>query len=96
MRPSPFRGFRRPPSRVRRVGCTKVGQFHGAHTGLTAQCRIVAGMASPEGLAEQRRDTIPSVPEGRHGVDSPLTWAPACVRTLNAPIGGVGTGAASP
>jgi hypothetical protein len=24
-RPSPFRGFRRPPSRVRRVGCTKMG-----------------------------------------------------------------------
>jgi hypothetical protein len=27
------------------------------------------------------------VSEGRHGVDSSLTWAPACVRTLNAPVG---------
>jgi hypothetical protein len=34
-------------------------QCHGADTGLTAQCRIVAGMASPEGLAKQCRDMIP-------------------------------------
>jgi hypothetical protein len=34
-------------------------QFHGADTGLTAQCRTVAGMASPRGLAEQRRGMIP-------------------------------------
>jgi hypothetical protein len=32
----------------------------------------------------------------RRGVDSSLTLAPASVRALNAPIGGVGTGAASP
>jgi hypothetical protein len=24
--------------------------------------------------------------EGRHGADSSLTWTPACVRTLNAPV----------
>jgi hypothetical protein len=34
-------------------------QCHGADTGLTAQCRTMAGMASPEGLAKQRRDMIP-------------------------------------
>jgi hypothetical protein len=36
-----------------------VAQRHGADTGLTAQCRTVAGMASLRGLAEQRRDMIP-------------------------------------
>jgi putative intracellular protease/amidase len=36
-----------------------VAQCHEADTGLTAQCRTVAGMASPGGLAEQRQDTIP-------------------------------------
>jgi hypothetical protein len=35
-----------------------VAQCHGADTGLTAQCRIVAGMASQGGLAERRRDMI--------------------------------------
>jgi hypothetical protein len=34
-------------------------QCHRADPGLTAQCRTVAGMASPGGLAEQRRDMIP-------------------------------------
>jgi hypothetical protein len=34
-------------------------QCHGDDTGLTAQCRTVAGMASPGGLAERRRDMIP-------------------------------------
>jgi hypothetical protein len=28
-----------------------------------------------------------AVSEGRHGADSSLTWVPACVRTLNAPVG---------
>jgi hypothetical protein len=36
-----------------------VAQCHGADPGFTAQCRIVAGMASPGGLAKQRRDMIP-------------------------------------
>jgi hypothetical protein len=36
-----------------------VAQRHGAVIGLTAQCRTVAAMTSPGGLAEQRRDTIP-------------------------------------
>jgi hypothetical protein len=36
-----------------------VAQCHGADTGLTTQCRTMAGMASPGGLAEQRRDMIP-------------------------------------
>jgi hypothetical protein len=36
-----------------------VAQCHGADTGLTTQCRTVAGMASPGGLSEQRREMIP-------------------------------------
>jgi hypothetical protein len=34
-------------------------QCHGADTGLAAQCRTVAGMASPGELVEQCRDMIP-------------------------------------
>jgi hypothetical protein len=34
-------------------------QCHGADTGLTAQCRTMAGMASPGGVAKQCRDMIP-------------------------------------
>jgi hypothetical protein len=46
-----------------------VAQCHEADTGLTTQCRIVAGMASPGGLADQRRDMIPRHVRGtkRHG-----------------------------
>jgi hypothetical protein len=36
-----------------------VAQCHGADIGLTAQCRTVAEMASPGGLAKHRRDLIP-------------------------------------
>jgi hypothetical protein len=68
-----------------------VAQCHGADTGLTAQYRTLAGMASPGGLAEQHRDMIP-----RRGVDSSLTRALAGVRTLNALVGGAGAGAAGP
>jgi hypothetical protein len=52
-RPSPFEG-----SDVLFRGCGApairkcVAQCRGADTGLTAQCRTVAGMASPGGLAE--------------------------------------------
>jgi hypothetical protein len=59
-RPSTFEG-----SAVLFRGCGAqavrewVAQCHGADTGLTAQCRTVAGMASPGGLAEQCRDMIP-------------------------------------
>jgi hypothetical protein len=35
-------------------------QCHRVDTGLTAQCRTVEGMASSGGLAEQRRDMIPT------------------------------------
>jgi hypothetical protein len=59
-RPSPFRGFRRPPSRVWHVGRTKwVAQCHRDDSGLTEQCCTVPGMASPGGLAEQRQDMTP-------------------------------------
>jgi hypothetical protein len=36
-----------------------VAQCRGVDTGLTAQCRIVVGTASPGGLVEQHRDMIP-------------------------------------
>jgi hypothetical protein len=36
-----------------------VAQCRGADTGLTTQCRIVAGMTSPGGLVEQCRDMTP-------------------------------------
>jgi hypothetical protein len=59
-RPSPFES-----SAVLFQGCGApsvrewAAQCRGADTGLTAQCRTVAGMASPGGLAEQRRDMTP-------------------------------------
>jgi hypothetical protein len=59
-RPSPFES-----SAVLFQGCGApavrewAAQCRGAYTGLTAQCRTVAGMASPGGLAEQRRDMNP-------------------------------------
>jgi hypothetical protein len=59
--------------------------------GLTAQCRTVAGMASPGELAEQRRDMIPRRVRGTTCVDSS-----AGVRALSTPVGGAGTGATSP
>jgi hypothetical protein len=52
-----------PPSSFEGGGASVVRkwvvQCHGTDTGLTAQRRTVAGMASPGGLAEQRRDMIP-------------------------------------
>jgi hypothetical protein len=54
------------------------------------------GWPHREGWRNSVRIRFPSVSEGRHGVDSSLTWAPACVRTLNAPDGGAGMGVASP
>jgi hypothetical protein len=68
----------------------RVAQCHGVDTGLTAQCPTAAGMASPGGLAEQRRGMIPKRIRGTACVDSF-----AGVRALNAPVGGAGTGAAS-
>jgi hypothetical protein len=59
-----------------------VAQCHGVDTGLTAQCRTAAGMASPGGLAEQRRGMIPRHVRGMACVDSS-----ASVRALNAPVG---------
>jgi hypothetical protein len=41
-----------------------VPQCHGVNTGLTAKCRTVVGMASLEGLVEQRRDMIPKLIRG--------------------------------
>jgi hypothetical protein len=54
-RSSPFEG-----STVLFRGCgAPAAQCRGADSGLTAQYRIVAGMASLGGLAEQRRGVIP-------------------------------------
>jgi hypothetical protein len=44
---------RAPPSSVKGAALDPyewVAQCHGADTGLTAQCRVVAGMASPGGV----------------------------------------------
>jgi hypothetical protein len=71
-------------------------QCHGADTGLAAQCRTVAGWPHRESWRNSAGIWFPSVSEGRQGVDSSLTRAPASVRTLNAPIGGAGAGVASP
>jgi hypothetical protein len=49
----PLRGCSVPAVRKWVVQCDR------ADTGLTGQCHIVAGMASPGGLREQRRDMIP-------------------------------------
>jgi hypothetical protein len=73
-----------------------VAQCHGADPGLTLQCHIVAGVASPGGLAEQRRDMIPMRVRGAACIDSSLTWASAGVSTLNAPVGGAGVWVVSP
>jgi hypothetical protein len=59
-RPSPFEGFA-----VLFRGCgapavrERLAQCHRADTGLTPQCRTVAGMASLGGLVEQRQDITP-------------------------------------
>jgi hypothetical protein len=59
-RPSPFKG-----SAVLFRGCDVpvvrewLAQCRGVDPGLTAQRRIVAGMASPGELTEQRRGMIP-------------------------------------
>jgi hypothetical protein len=63
--PSPFEGsavlFREcDVSAVREWAA----QCHEADTGLAAQCRAVAGMASPGELAEQRRGMIPRCVRG--------------------------------
>jgi hypothetical protein len=54
-----------------------------------------------DGLTGRVGETAPgydyqAVSEGRHGADLSLTGAPACVRTLNASVGGVGAGATGP
>jgi hypothetical protein len=95
---STFRGFRSPLSRVRCVGRTRVGgtvswsRHWPYHTvpysggdGLNARVgRTAPGYDSQAGMSG-----------GRHDVDSSSTRAPASVRTLNAPVGGAGTRAAS-
>jgi hypothetical protein len=94
----------RPPfegSAVLHRGCCApalrewVAQCHRADLGLTAQCRTVAGMASPGGLAEQCRDMIPRRVRGTVMRGFVSDRALAGVRALNAPVVGVGTGAAS-
>jgi hypothetical protein len=95
-RPSPFEG-----STVLFRGCDAsavrewAAQCNGTAAGHAAQCRTVAGMASPGGVGgtASGRDSLAC--QGR-GVDSSLTWAPANVRALNASVGGAGMGAASP
>jgi hypothetical protein len=54
-----------------------------------------------DGLTGRVGETAPgydsqAVSEGRHDADSSLTWASACVRTLNSPVGGAVVGAVNP
>jgi hypothetical protein len=58
-------------------------QCHGADTGLTGQCRTVAGMASGGRVDKivPRYDSQ-AVLEGRRGRDSPLTRAPAPCQSI--------------
>jgi hypothetical protein len=70
-----------------------VAQCYGADTGLTAQCRTVAAMAS-------RGGTVPGYDsqaalEGRHGGDSPLTQAPAACQSIQCSGQGSGRGVTS-
>jgi hypothetical protein len=71
-------------------------QCHGADTGLAAQCRTVAGMASPGELAEQRQDMIPRRVRGtaRRG----FVFDPgACkCQSIKCPYGGIMYGGGEP
>jgi hypothetical protein len=67
-----------------------VAQCHGVDTGLTAQRRIVAGMASRGGTAPGFNSQAAS--EGRRGGDSPLTWAPTACQSIQCSGRGSGRG----
>jgi hypothetical protein len=72
-----------------------VAQCRGADTGLTAQYRTVAGMASPGGLVEQRRGMVPRHARGATWIHL-QPWAHANVSALNPPVEGAGMEAAGP
>jgi hypothetical protein len=70
-------------------------QCHRADTGLTAQCRTVAGMASPGGLAKQPRDMISRRCQ-RLGEDSSLTRTPTLCQNIKCSGRGSGCGSGEP
>jgi hypothetical protein len=93
-RPSSLRGLRRPLSRARRVGHTGVGGT--VPRDYRWPCRTTSHSGG-DGLTGGVGGTVPGRDsQARRGVDSSLTWAPANVSALNAPVGGAGIEAAGP
>jgi hypothetical protein len=86
-RPSSFRGFRRPPSRVQRSVRTRVGSVVSRSRHRPYRTVPYSG---GDGLTRRVGGTTPGYDSQacqRRDVDSSLTWGPACVRTLNPPSG---------
>jgi hypothetical protein len=70
-----------------------VAQCHRADTDLTAQCRTVAGMASPGGLAKRRRDMIHMRVRGTAWRGFIFDFGVCMCQNINAPVGsGCGSG----
>jgi hypothetical protein len=93
-RSSSLQGLCHPFSRVRHVGHTGVGGT--MPRSCCWPCRTVShsgedGLAGGVGGAVPGRDS-----QARRGMDSPLTWVPANVSALNAPVGGAGVEVAGP
>jgi hypothetical protein len=91
---SSLRGLHRPPSRVRRVGRTRVGGT--VPRDCCRPCRTSShsggdGLTGGVGGTVSGRDS-----QARRGVDSSLTRAPAYVNALNATARGAGMEAVGP
>jgi hypothetical protein len=91
-RPSPLRGLRHPLSRARCISRTGVGGI--VSRDCCRPCRKTShsggdGFTGGVGRIVPGRDS-----QACRGVDLSLTWAPANVSALNAPIGGAGMEAA--
>jgi hypothetical protein len=71
-------------------------QCHRVDTGLTAQCRTVEGMASSGGLAEQRRDMIPTRVRGTAWRGFVFDLGACVCQNIKSSGRGAGVGAASP
>jgi hypothetical protein len=92
--PSPLRGLCRPLSRAQRVSHTGVGGT------VSRECRrpcCTASHSGRDGLTGGVGGTVLGRDsQARCGVDSSLTWTPAYVSALNAPVGGAGMEVAGP
>jgi hypothetical protein len=84
-RPSSLRGLCRPLSRARRVGRMGVGGT--VPRDCCGPCRTVSHSGT-DGLTGGVGRTVPGRDsQACRGVDSSLTWVPANVSVLNAPVG---------